>query len=79
MVFLWDNVLVFYSFLQFLECVVEVKMVLYGVLSEYKIVMRFFLVPLSLCHDSSSNIASDEVQRIVPLTIFSAFFCIHVA
>ena len=46
------------------------------IISEYKIVMRFCHLSLNLCHDSSSYIASDEVQRIAPLTIFPARFCI---
>ena len=64
-------------FLQFLECVEEYKMMPYGVLyRNIKIVMGFCLLSINLCHDSSSYIASDEVQRIVPFTIFSARFCI---
>ena len=38
--------------------------------------MRFCLLSLNLCHDSYSYISSDEVQRIAPLTIFPARFCI---
>ena len=51
-------------------------MVPYGVLFRNIKVMRFCLLSLNLCHDSSSYVASDEVQQVKPLTICPARFCI---